>query len=80
MFQAIFSLIIRSILNVITASGFIHEAVITVKMFLIMSENNALNMYSSQETINYPTQLHLVGHFYKKTVELISVRCLKCGL
>ena len=28
-----------------------------------MSENVARNMYSSQGIINYPTQLHLVGHF-----------------
>jgi len=41
------------------------EAVITVKMFLMMSENIAQNMYSSQGTINYPKQLHFVGHFVK---------------
>ena len=29
-----------------------------------MSENIARNMYSSQGIINYPTQLHLVGHFH----------------
>ena len=29
----------------------------------MMSENIARNMYSSQGTINYPTQLHLVCHF-----------------
>jgi hypothetical protein len=29
----------------------------------MMSENIARNMYSSQEIINYPTQLHLVGRF-----------------
>jgi len=34
-------------------------------MLLMMSETNARNMYSSQGTINYPTQLHLVGHFRK---------------
>jgi hypothetical protein len=28
----------------------------------MMSENTAQNMYSSQGIINYPTQLHLVGH------------------
>jgi len=28
-----------------------------------MSENVARNMYSSQGIINYPTRLHLVGHF-----------------
>jgi len=28
-----------------------------------MSKNIAQNMYSSQGIINYPTQLHLVGHF-----------------
>jgi hypothetical protein len=32
-------------------------------MLLMMSENIARNMYSSQGTINYPTLLHLVGHF-----------------
>jgi hypothetical protein len=30
-----------------------------------MSENIARNMYSSQGKENYPTQLHLVGHFRK---------------
>ena len=84
-FQAILSLIMRSILTVITASSFIHvcrcrllswqkptantwikpEAVIAVKMLLMMSENIVRNMESSQGTINYPTQLHLVGHFCK---------------
>jgi hypothetical protein len=58
MFRAILSLIIRSILTVITASGFIRvcrrlqptmayikpEAVITVKMLLMMSDNIAQNM------------------------------------
>ena len=34
-------------------------------MHLMMSENIARNMYSNQGTINYPTQLHLVGHFQK---------------
>jgi hypothetical protein len=28
-----------------------------------MSKIIARNMYSSQGTINYPTQLHFVGHF-----------------
>jgi len=32
-------------------------------MLLMMSENIARNMWSSQGIINYPTQLHLVGHF-----------------
>ena len=32
-------------------------------MLLMMSENIARNMYSSQGIINYPTQSHLVGHF-----------------
>jgi len=35
----------------------------TVWMLLIMSENVARNMYSSQGIINFPTELHLVGHF-----------------
>ena len=35
----------------------------TVQMLLIMSENIARNMQSSQGIINYPTRLHLVGHF-----------------
>jgi len=34
-------------------------------MLQMMSENIARNMYSSQGTINFPTQLHLVGHFVK---------------
>jgi len=32
-------------------------------MFLIMRENIAQNVSSSQGIINYPTQLHLVGLF-----------------
>jgi hypothetical protein len=32
-------------------------------MLLIMNENIARNLYSSQGIINYPTQLHLFGHF-----------------
>jgi hypothetical protein len=32
----------------------------------MMSKNIARNVYGSQETINYSTQLHLVGHFVKK--------------
>ena len=32
-------------------------------MRLMMSENIARNMYSSQGIINFPTHLHLVGHF-----------------
>jgi hypothetical protein len=43
----------------------IPEAVNAVKMLLMMSENIAQNMQSSQGTINYPTQLHLVNHFHK---------------
>jgi len=34
-------------------------------MLLMMSENITRNMYSSQGTINYPTQLHHFGHFRK---------------
>ena len=34
-------------------------------MLLMMRENIARNMQSSQGTINYSTQLHLVGHFVK---------------
>jgi hypothetical protein len=30
----------------------------------MISENIARNMYSSQGIINYPTQLHLAGHFH----------------
>ena len=44
-------------LNCITDSS------ITVQMFLMMNENNPRNIQSSQGIINYPTQLHLVGHF-----------------
>jgi len=32
-------------------------------MLLVMSENIPQNMWSSQGIINYPIQLHLVGHF-----------------
>jgi hypothetical protein len=41
------------------------EAVITVKMLLMLGENIARNMYSSQGTINCLTQLHVFGHFCK---------------
>jgi exonuclease I len=34
-------------------------------MLLMMSENIAQNMYSSQGTINYPTQLLLIGYSRK---------------
>jgi len=44
------------------------EAVITVKMLLMMSGNIDRNMYSSQGKTDYPTQLHLVGHFCKNRV------------
>jgi hypothetical protein len=37
-----------------------------------MSENIGRNMWSSQGIINYPTQLHLVGHF------LISLILFSC--
>jgi len=42
-------------------------------MLLIMSENIARNMYSSQGTINYPTQLHLVGHFCKNCIMMHGI-------
>ena len=35
----------------------------TIYVLLMMSENIARNMQSRQGIINYPTQLHLVGHF-----------------
>ena len=35
----------------------------TVQMLLMMKENIARNMQSSKGIINYPRQLHLVGHF-----------------
>ena len=65
-------------LNCITASGITHICRCrlaswgvlelqfqhnTVQMLLMMNENVARNMQSSQEIINYPTQLHLVCHF-----------------
>jgi len=64
-------------LNCITASGITHvcrcqlaatyvcntRSCNTVQMLLMMSENIARNMWSSQGIINYPTQLHLLGHF-----------------
>jgi hypothetical protein len=34
-------------------------------MILMMSENIVRNMYSSKGIKNYPTQLHLVGHYRK---------------
>jgi len=36
-----------------------------VKVLLMMSDNIVRNMYSSQGTQNYSTQLHLVGYFRK---------------
>jgi len=64
------------------------EAVITVKMLLMMSENIARNMWSSQWTINYPKQFHLVGHFCKNYSSHVSpkntyrkcFRVIKCFL
>ena len=64
-------------LNCITASGITHvsrcqlaatyvcntRSCNTVQMLLMMNENIARNMQSSQGIINYPTQLHLVRHF-----------------
>ena len=64
-------------LNCITASGITHacrclpaatcvcntRSCNTVQVLLMMSENIARNMQSSQRIINYLTQLHLVGHF-----------------
>jgi hypothetical protein len=46
-------------------SAFEELTVVTVKMLLMISENVALNMRSSQGTINYSTQLHLFGDFVK---------------
>jgi hypothetical protein len=57
----------------------IPEAVNTVKMLLMMSENITRNMYSRQGTINYPTQLHLVGYFRRllRAVAVITCRRLQ---
>ena len=64
MFRAISLLVIRSILTVITASGFIH-----VRRCRLLPTTTHVNKTSSQGTINYSTQLHMVGHFIqKKTV------------
>jgi len=41
----------------------------------MMSENIARNMYSSQGIINYPAQLHLVGHF--RILDCDRVSCVK---
>jgi hypothetical protein len=44
----------------------------------MMSDNIARNMLSSEETmefINCPTQLHLVGHFYKTPNTLQFTGC-----
>ena len=65
-------------LNCITSSGITHvcrcqlaatyvcntRSCNTVQLLLMMSENIAQNMQSNQGIINYPTQLHLVGHFF----------------
>ena len=58
-------------LNCITASGITRVCHCRLEswecsntpMPLMMSENIAGNMYSSQGIINYPIQLHLVGYF-----------------
>ena len=72
MFRAILSLIIRSVLTVITASGFSQsqlshdssrqhymwmkpEAVNTVKILLMMSDNVARNMYSTPSSYSATT-------------------------
>jgi len=49
------------------------EAVIIVKMLLIMSENITRNMWSNQGTINYPTKLHLIGYFCKNKIVIWAV-------
>jgi hypothetical protein len=49
------------------------EAVNTVYMLLMMSDNIARNMYSSQGIINYSTQLHLVGRFRKIYIIYMSI-------
>jgi hypothetical protein len=49
-------------------------------MLLMMSENIARNMYSSRGTINYPTQLYLVGNFCKNRIimyESMNVKIIK---
>ena len=52
----------------------------TVLMFLMMSKNIARNMYGSRGIINYPTQLHLFGHFriLYSVVSLGKIWCT-CG-
>ena len=50
----------------------IPEAVNTVQMLLMMSENIARNTQSSQGIINYPKQLHLVGHFRKFDLQQVG--------
>jgi len=35
------------------------------------------NMYSSQGTINYPTQLHLVGHVCKNCIMMHGIMNVK---
>jgi hypothetical protein len=55
------------------------EAINTVKKLLMMSESIAQNMQSSQGTINYPTQLHLVGHFPKSYPDAQNHEYQKCS-
>jgi hypothetical protein len=53
------------------------EAVNTVKELLMMSKSIARNM-QSKGTINYPTQLHLVGHFRKSYPDARNHEYQKC--
>jgi len=41
-------------------------------MLLVMSENIARYMYSSQGTINYTVHLHLVGYFCKYYLDALK--------
>jgi hypothetical protein len=78
MFRAILSLIIRSVLTVITASGFIHMHCCRLLSWLSHcnysydapdNERQYRSKHVGQPRnngiINYPIQLHFVGHFYK---------------
>jgi len=66
MFRAILSFIIRSIVTIITASGFIHMHCCQLLSWL--SHSKHVQQPRNNGIIYYPTQLHLVGHFCKDRI------------
>jgi hypothetical protein len=75
MFRAILSLIIRSILTVVTVSGFIHVNKTRSRNYSLdvpddeRYRSKHVERPGNKRIINCPTQLHLVGHFIRIVIE-----------